>query len=255
MEQIDNKKKIKICEMLGARQFQTVVFEVERIKFKLIKKLFPNFLKHFEKRLDKQKAKELEKVHSEYTRREIISKYQELKTQLRREMNFEQNRNYHMNKHNPTKFIHYLEWNKAIHKKGLIKDAIALPALILATFLGAGTATIPLIAIELFSAFINFECVNIQNYNIYRFKEKEETLKKLEKRKNESEIKKYGEALGVIEKTMKQSEDIPTIDELLKNINSIEQLNQMKAFIEQAQKEHQMLKSDQKEQSKKGVRK
>ena len=47
-------KKIKLYERLGAEKFQDLVFVVEKIKFKIIKKFFPNIEKWFDKRCDKQ---------------------------------------------------------------------------------------------------------------------------------------------------------------------------------------------------------
>ena len=40
----DYQKKIKQCEKLGALQFQKVVFKVEDIKFKVLKKLWFHLL-------------------------------------------------------------------------------------------------------------------------------------------------------------------------------------------------------------------
>ena len=50
-------KKIKLYERLGAEKFQNVVFAVEKIKFKIIKKCFPNFLKFYDKQCDKQEKR------------------------------------------------------------------------------------------------------------------------------------------------------------------------------------------------------
>ena len=60
----------------------------------------------------------------------------------------------------------------------MIKNAVLIPALGVATALGFGIA-IPFLLAEIFSLFINFQCVNIQNYNIYRYKQHEEQMKKL----------------------------------------------------------------------------
>ena len=37
MEAVDYKKKIELCEKLGANKFQKVVFKVEELKYKVIK--------------------------------------------------------------------------------------------------------------------------------------------------------------------------------------------------------------------------
>ena len=41
----DYKKKIALCEKLGATKFQKVVFKVEELKYKFIKKFLPNYTK------------------------------------------------------------------------------------------------------------------------------------------------------------------------------------------------------------------
>jgi len=233
METIDYKKKMKVCERLGAKRFQKIVFKVETLKFKTIKKLFPNYIEWYDKLCDRKRDKELKKVNTEEARKRIINHYRRQKLIMRKEFYREQNRNYHVDLNKPTEILHYLNWNKKVHKKGLIKNGFFIPALAIASGIGiAPIITLPLLAIELGSLFINFQCVNIQNYNIYQFKEKEETIKKLEERKIKRNIKNYSEAGAVISRSLEKTDDVPSLHQIIENIQTKEELEQLKNLVQ-----------------------
>lgn len=227
---MDYKRKIAQCEKLGANKFQDIVFKTEELKFKVIKKTCPNFIKHYDKFCNWQRDMRLKKVTDESERKKIIDHYKKQKLLTRKEFVQEKNRNYHMDPNNPTEFIQYLEWNKNVHKNGLIKNAVLIPALTITSICGIIPA-IPLLGIELISLFINFQCVNIQNYNIYRFKDKEEILRKLETSRQNQNIKKYGEAAKVISESMEKADDIPSMDDIINSITTKEQLEQLRNMI------------------------
>ncbi len=227
----DYRKKQELCKRLGAESFQKVVFKVEDLKYKLLKKLWPNFISFYDKQLDKKKRKELRKEKDPEKRKQIKEKYRYEKMAIRKEFNREQNRNYHMDMNKPLEILHYLNWNKRVHTKGLVQNLIAIPLLSIATALGFGIA-IPFLVEEVFSLFINFQCINIQNYNIYRIEEREETFKKLEERRLRSNIAQYGEAAKVIDKTLASTEEIPTFKEILENAKTPEELQQLKKLIQ-----------------------
>lgn len=229
-------KKIKLYKVLGAEKFQKVVFGVEKIKFKIIKKLFPNFIKYFDKYINWKRDKKLKKAKTKEEKKQIIRKYQFSKMAMRKELNQEKNRNYHIDPNRPTEIYRYLEWNKQVHKNGIIKNSILIPIFIVAIVLGF-TPAIPLLALELLSTAVNFECINIQNYNMCRFKKSEKVLARKEQKHIESNIKAYGEAAEVIHKSLEESEDLPTFDEIINNITDIEQLRQMKELIRKTQEE------------------
>ena len=227
----DYQKKIKQCEKLGALQFQKVVFKVEDIKFKVLKKLWPNFLVFYDKQCDKKKRKLLKKAKTDEDRKRIIDETRKLKMAMRKEWHREQNRNYHMDMNKPTEMIYYLNWNKNIHKRGIIINAITIPLLTAATIAGIPFA-IPFLIEELASAFINFQCINIQNYNIYRFQEREDTFKKMEARRMANNMQKHGEAAKVISKAMEKTEDIPTMKQIIEGIETKEQLEQLRSLVQ-----------------------
>ena len=112
------KKKIAFCDKLGAKKFQKVVLKAEELKFKVIKKLFPRFIEHYDKYCDRRRDKALKKASTAEEQKRIVNDYRNQKIAMRRELNREQNRNYHMDENKPTEFLYYLNWNKDVHKKG-----------------------------------------------------------------------------------------------------------------------------------------
>lgn len=233
METVNYKKKIELCEKLGANKFQKVVFKVEELKYKIIKKLFPRYIEWYDKLCDRKKKKELKKATTKEEQKKIIDHYRMQKMIMRKEFHREQNRNYHMDPNKPTEILYYLNWNKDIHMKGIIKNAIAIPALATTAAFGIWpTVVIPFLALELGSLFVNFQCVNIQNCNIYRFKQREETMKKLEERRNKRNIEQYSEAGSLVTRTMEKTEDIPSLSQIIDSIQTKEELEQFRKLVQ-----------------------
>ena len=243
MEEIEKlKKKEKLCVMLGAKKFQKVVLAVENGKWKLIKKVCPNYIKHIEKYVDFKKERNLKKAKTEEEKNEIIDTAIARKMAVRKEFFNSENINYHLNPHQPSEFIKQLEWNKDIHKRGMIVDAIALP-IFTGFAVNGNTAGTVLAGFTALSLLINFECVNIQNYNICRFKRIEKHLKKKESKEIQSKIEKYQDTFENMTKTISEKKDIPTEDEIINNIKTPEQAENMKKFLLEMQRERQNNKS------------
>lgn len=223
-------KKIKLYEKLGAEKFQKVVFAVERAKYKVIKKCFPNFLKFYDNQCDKQEKRLLKKAKTPEEVNKIKRNTKFSKMAIRKEMNQEKNRNYHMDPNRPTEIYKYLEWNKAVHKRGLLKNAIIIA--IATTAIACGlTIAIPVLVAEILSAGINFECINIQNCSICKYKRCEAALEKKEQKKVTYNIDNYGEAAAAIDKAISSSDKIPSLSEIISQIDDPEQLRQMKKLI------------------------
>lgn len=235
------KKKMKTHEKLGALKFQKIVFGVERAKFKLLKTISPNFIKYYDKYCDFLKRRAMKKAKTEEEKQEISRNIKFSKMAMRKEFNEEKNRNYHMDKNNPTEIYKYLEWNKDVHKRGIIKNAILIPVIITGMALGAVILT-PFLIAELISAGINFECINIQDYNICRYKLMEDRLKKQEESKKKKNIEEFGEAADVIYKTIETKEELPTMTEIIENANK-EQLDQLRKLLLKEQKERNQEKA------------
>ena len=220
--------KIFLTEKLGASKFQKAVFKVEDIKYKVLKTVCPNYLK------------KLKKLHSDIERKKVIASANYQKKLSHKEFHREINRNYHMNSNRPLEIIRYLEWNKNVHKRGLKSDIIIICCLLIISCLGIGQAAI-IIPFELFSAFINFQCINIQNHNIYRFKEKEDKLRKIQEAQIERNSTKYAEANKLIADKHRELEDVPTIDDIISNVETIEQLQQLRKLIEKQKSTNNMI--------------
>lgn len=239
------QKKINRCKRLGAEWFQRFVFKIEQLKFKALKKYIPNAKEKYERMCDKKCKKALKKAETESEKRIIIANFREQKLMFGKELNMEQNRNYHLDMKNPSATLGYLKWNKKIHQKGLITDLIALPILTGVAIAGFSVA-IPFIALETLSAFINFECINIQDYNIYRFKQKEVQLRKMAERKQQKEAENCGEAIKVIAEVMHEKENsitpaaLPTVAEIINGAKTKEQLLQLRAMAQQEIRERKI---------------
>ncbi len=238
-EKEELNKKIKLYEHLEAKKFQKAVFLVEKIKFKVINKI-PNFISIYENLVDTKSNKKLKKASSEKEKQEIYEQARIAKLAMRRELRTSQNRNYHINGNNPLEIKTYLEWNKSIHKRGLIKNFIFIP-IFSCLLLSNVEIALPLLVFELISTAINFECINIQNYNLCQFKKIEDKLEKREKRRILSNIESHGEASKVIYDTMQKKQDkIPTIDDIIGNIKTKEQADQMKILLDQVKKQRNL---------------
>ena len=233
-EELD--KKIDLCKKFGAVQFQKLVFIVEKVKFKVLKKLVPNYLKYFDKHVDKMVAKKLPYAKSEEEKLAILYKAKIDKMQERREFYQEKNRNYHIHKDNPAQIIKYLENNKKIHQNGLIKDAIFGTIMIPGIVLGNELAIIIFI-LELISAGINFECINLQNYNICRLTKIKDRMVEREERKRKIDAEKYKDISKDIHEAVMEKDEIPSIDEILARADTPEKLEQLKQLIARVKSE------------------
>lgn len=241
-ENKDLNKQMKICKKLGAVQFKKIVFIVEKIKFKALKKLVPNYLKYFDKHVDKLTKKRLKEAKTEEEKQIIIYKSKIDKMQERREFYQEENRNYHIRKENPTQIIKYLELNKKIHKNGLVGNAIfgllTIPGLIF----GSKLALIFLV-FEIIEAIINFECINLQNYNIYRLTKVKDKIEKKEKAKIERDSVLYKEISEDIHKVVMEKDEIPTIDDILACADTPEKLEQLKQLLAKTKSQRNILET------------
>jgi len=236
MDKVDReklKKKMTFHEKLGALKMQKIVFKVEELRYKIIKTFFPNYITNYDKQCNKCQAKELKRAKTLEEQEEIILKYNMAKMFMRKELNREQNRNYHMDFEKPTDIISELEWNKSVHKSGLKFNLITIAVFTGLGFLGCPWS-IPMIIAEIVSAFINFECVNIQNYNLCRYKIMKEPLQKRGQRNFERHVEEYGEIdekVNQVAKTTDTSNFEKTADKMIENA-SHEQLIAWKRLLE-----------------------
>ena len=250
---MDNSKKKVIYEKLGALWFQKVVFKVEDLKFKFIDKFCPNIGEWYSSRCDKKANELCLKEVDEEKRNAIRFEYNCKKMRFKRELIEKKNRNYHMDFNNSSTFYNYLLWNKKVHKNGIITNLVSLGTLgVLLPFasgvwFGIGCG---LVAYNVISLGVNFQCVNLQNYNICRFDERRETLAKLETRRKESDARKYALCGEAIYKKLESSVESPKTSEVVGSMTTLEELQQLRNLALEIQRQ---TKSSDEENSKNKV--
>lgn len=227
-----DKKTMELSKKLGALQFQKLVFLLERVKYWVVDKFFPNTIDDYSKRLDKRMSKELKKCKNDEERIEIVNKYRFAKLKYKKEINNKENRNYHVDMNNPLEFIKYLEKNKKIHVNGLKSNVIVSVIAIIVSILLNNPFPVflnCLLVYEAISAIINFECINLQNYNLCRFHDErmQRVLKKQEEKKRNNFEKNMGEGKKVIGKAFSNTDDIPTVDEVIREITTKEEVQEL----------------------------
>ena len=247
------KKKIALCDKLGAKRFQKVVLKAEELKFRFLKDIFPSLPERYEKQLKRKRDKELSRATTEEEREKIIENYHKLLLEWKKELKREKNRNYHMDENAPTEILQYLEWNKQVHKRGLITNAAVITgaAILLgaepmlaevlieqapeiSAFISTHLPPVALSAIGLESigAFVNFQCMNLQNSHIYRFKIMKDRLEKKEQRRNDDLVSKYGALAPVYRRCREKSIELPTIQDLINSCETPEELQQLKQMVQ-----------------------
>lgn len=223
--------KIKLCEKFGARKFQKIVFNVEKTKFKIINKLFPN-INVWYTNYTNHKCNKYIKRHPNKDSLKIKQIFLMKKIYFKEELNSQKNTNYHFKANNPLDFYYWLNWNKNVHIKGIVTDGLFLALLSVYSILFSHTIVIELAElITLLSALINFQCINLQNYNIYRFKKNEKRLQENANIRNNQDIKKYSNISNKVVSIIKEKGDIPNPNELIANINDKEELKELKNML------------------------
>lgn len=230
-----NDKNMKICELLGAKQFQQVVFTLEKIKYQIIEKIFPDIMEWYDKYSEKNLKLKLAKC-SEEERIKVINEYRIAKLSFKKELIYHENQNYHLDLENPTFFVNYLKFNRKIHIDGLKSNIVFIGLLILLMIIFNGSLMWMVnlgLLYNIVSLLINFQCINLQNYNLCRLENVQikELLQRREKKIKEEKIKKYGKGMAVIGKTFQETTDIPTVDEILINIKTNEERKQLLLYF------------------------
>ena len=148
---------------------------------------------------------------------------------FKKEINNEQNRNYHIDSNNIGEIKKYLEMNKTIHTNSFNKRMKKIIITLLLTIIFSNMfplLTFIILTYELIGVIVDFECVNLQNYNLCRLSNKktEIVLKKIEEKNNKQYEKNMKNGINVIERTFDNTSSIPTIDDIINNIKSKEEL-------------------------------
>ena len=135
-----------------------------------------------------------------------------------------------MRRENPTQIIKYLEKNKEIHKNGIIRNAIFAGLAIPAVIFGSELA-IAILILEALGAVINFECINLQNYNICRLTKIKDKMERREARIRERDAELYKDISKDIHEAVMEKDEIPSIEEILACADTPEKLEQLKQLL------------------------
>lgn len=222
--------------------FQSRVFDLEMIKFKVQEKLFPNYDKFIEKRIKKRVNKELNKDETEEEKAQLSNSVKYFILDLRKEKYRRENMNYHLDIDYPEKTLLWLNENKDIHKRGLKGNFIKIPILIALlvgsnlSIFGGVSAFVNVISIlgligQSFSTFININCILLQNYNIKRVNRYIEGPYQKRKLRLQKKAQEYREVTSVVSKKVREGEDIPSIDEVLASIQTSSQAKQLLELV------------------------
>ena len=227
-------EKAKMHEKLGALPFREVVLKAEKIKYKVLKKICPNYIKYYDKWCKFKTRRKLKKANSPKEADLIDIDNRMSKLSIRKEYLTEQNRNYHMNENYPTQILEYLNWNKEVHQKGLLKDIIIIPILSIATAFSVPLA-LPFLIIELGSAFINLQCINLQEHSIAEYESCKPILQKQAEKKRKKRNTEYTDGKKLIGNLTLNQQNIPTIEEIIKNIKTPQQAAQIRDWAKSIQ--------------------
>lgn len=252
-------KSIKKYERLGAKQMQKFVLAIENAKWKVSKKFGNKFLNVGLKVIDREKEKRLKKAKTEEEQKEIKDIAINQKMELKKEYNSNKNINYHLS-NDVDKTLQHFERNKYLHERGLKADSIKM-ALSGATAILGYTSVLPhdivkvaIPAMVLYAGgtFINYQCINLQKYNIDRIKRNYDKVVEREEKKREENIKNYGDAYKLIGSTLEEKGDLVDYEEIINNSKSTEELIQLRALVTKAQEKRK--KENQKEIEKQKVK-
>lgn len=227
-------KKLALYEKLGALKFKKVVLKVEELKFKLTKPFYKKIINLNDKLLDKKLNKMLKNENNDENRKMIIRYFNREKLRARIEYNNNENRNYHFNTLNPNETLNYLNINKKIHING-IKSNLLYIAISIVGIIFIKSITIPLvisISLNSISIFINFECINLQNYNITRIEQKLEKLTKIRKHKLSQKIKLYKNISKSLAPLLERDKKVPSKEDIIECIQTKEETLELELLIE-----------------------
>lgn len=228
------KTKIKIYRLLGAEHFQKLVFKVERLKYRIIDQYSPQIIEWYEDLCNQSYEQTLKNNQSESD----LYNYQLKKLALRKEIAQKQSRNYHYNPNYPTKFIKYIRENRKIHIRGIIIDIIEIVLLIILFPLLIEISPVLFGILSTIAAlgFIkDFECINLQNYNLCRFENRKMKIKlqQLEEYKLQENSKKLSEGSKVVANTIAKKIEIPTIDEVIEQVTTQKEKEQLVSYAKE----------------------
>ncbi len=208
------KREITKYEKLGARWLKKVVLQLEKVKYIVLRPFKGLIIKWFDWLIDKKSNKLLmNNVNSDVSEHIIYGSIIQ-KMMIRKEFQDEQARNYHIWFGNIGETLYYLRINKRIHtfhmKKNMVLIVMALLSLLVIKNPCWSLGLKLFVGLEALLLVKNFECVNLQNYNIDRINQCLKKRERLEQRKNDK-MKKARDMEGNTQNSnIKKAEDLNT---------------------------------------------
>jgi len=236
-------KKEKIYEYLGAKQFKVIVMKAEKVKFNIIHRWFPKADLWYERYCNKEMKRLCRKTKDEDEKKAIRFEYNQLKLMFEKENINRQNRNYHIDLGNIDLSKQYLLWNRGVHVRGLVVSTILTIACgIGMTLLTGGLAIAAGIgcAVEVGSMVINFQCINLQNYNLCRLEKSRTNLLKIEERRRKILVEKYANIGSVVYEKMATDVDLSKKSDIIDDVSNIEQLQELRELALTVKRERNM---------------
>ena len=217
----------KFAKKLGAKEFQKLVYKLESIKYYLLKNQLSFLVPIVEKSMRTKRDRLIKNTNDPFKQKMIENNYKNELILFRKEMNREENRNYHFDVDYSKSFKDYLLWNKDVHFKGIIKNLIVIALSTTALILSSGfifNFALTLAIINSLGLVVNFECVNLQNYHLARFEKVEGKLEEMKKQSLHKKSDKYGNAINAINKQIEKSDSLPKLDVSQMETNELTEL-------------------------------
>ena len=214
----------------SAKRFQKDVFKIEKLKYYLLKHQLSFLIPKVEQGMSNKKDRLIKKAKTPDEISKIERMYKRELILFRKELQYEENRNYHFGIDYNKEFKEYLKWNKDVHIKCLIKNAIEIAASILGMIIFSGVFDIIALTILIGNALgsiINMECINLQNYHIARYDKIENKLKEKQATKINQIQDKYPNAINSINMQIEQSKSLPKINVNEMKIEALMELRTM----------------------------
>lgn len=183
-----------------------MVFKIEKLKYRFEHRFMPNSQIKYEKRLKREYEKKKIKCKTDKEREELRALFLTRLANSRKGWENSQNQNYHVMDFEQD-FSIYLNWNKDIHKKEMVKNIIGIGLCVPFLFTSLDILVLISIICNLTSLGINFECVNLQNYNLIRYGKIKDKMLNHNKKKRDDIISKYNLGIKTLDKAMKMEID------------------------------------------------
>ena len=128
--------------------------------------------------------------------------------------------------------------SKSVHQSffvsSLLKDIIIIPILSIATAFSVPLA-LPFLIIELGSAFINLQCINLQEHSIAEYESCKPILQKQAEKERKKRNTEYTDGKKLIGNLTLNQQNIPTIEEIIKSIKTPQQAAQIRDWAKSVQ--------------------